>query len=745
MWKKSLSVIAILTSVILFVCGCSSIDSGQDNPAEQVPGSQAAVADARETDMNYASIMNMQVISNVTYYYTYQKDEETDLFQLECCRQEGESSAEVVHTYGDSVVMRGSRVDAQGCWYNLYEEAEAEEGKLFLQKLDTWGEALFLSQIEVYEDTLLQEEVFDTAVTGNGEFCVLTDRGTLLFWDEQGREQGKLVHGDGSSLNRWESGLVNAQDAGIYLYQCENNTVKISEVNCASASLGSSQKITVPADQKTGDLVFSDTASWVKVYSGYQNGIYLAGADKLWKYLPETGELTELLTWSDPYVNLNVDFVEQIYEEAGKIVFLCYDIFQNTSSRVVVEQKDVSQLPEKKAVVLGAVNDFISRDNLEPLIQKYNEQSDRYYVELKLYGSEDGKLSEAIEEMNLDLLQGKGPDLFELSRHSIPNLIDKGVLEDLRPYFAASSRIKEEELVSSVVHALESENGLYAMTPTFSVRCLVSLKGYSTDGAMSTRQCMDLVEDHPEAVLKTRFSRYSMFDLLLTADIDRFVNWQEGTCSFDNEDFIQMLSTVSKWKEDVASMDLYSAIKDAESLHEEKSLLTMANISSMVSYLQIKSAFEGFADISGWPNRDGKAKYLLNYGNLFGIGAGSGNKEGAWDFIEYLLSEEHQESLLDRSLPVVGRFFEEALTKGMAKEGIYQNSYTGEADKGLQPTPQDQEAVRTIVENIYYDQLRTDVISDILREETAPVFEDSKTAQEAAKIIQGRVGILLGE
>lgn len=69
MWKKSLSVIAILTSVILFVCGCSSIDSGQDNPAESVQGSQAAVADARETDMNYASIMNMQVISNVTYYF----------------------------------------------------------------------------------------------------------------------------------------------------------------------------------------------------------------------------------------------------------------------------------------------------------------------------------------------------------------------------------------------------------------------------------------------------------------------------------------------------------------------------------------------------------------------------------------------------------------------------------------------------------------------------------------------------
>lgn len=742
--KKTLFAI-LLSTLILSSCGGVSEESGINADVENDLNSQIAVADSQETDMNYASIMNMQVINNCTYYYTYKKDEETGSFQLECCRQSGENDADVIYTYGDAVVMKASRVDEQGNWYNLYVNTELDQDVFFLEKLDAEGESLYLMMTDTFGDILIQEEVHDSSLTLDGRFCVLTGKGSLLFWDIQGKEQGKLKNVlDGDTMKRWENGLVNAGSSGVYLYNCMENTVELQELHCDSASLGSKQEIKITASSETTGQVFKDSTARVKVYSGYENGIYLAGTDKLWKYSPE-GDLTELLNWNDPYVNLKPDFVEQIYEEGSKLIFLCYDVFQGTSSRVEVAQKEASQIKEKITIVLGAINDFISKDNLTPVIQKYNEQSDEFHVELKLYGSETGKKSEAIEEMNRDLLQGKGPDLFELSRHSIPNLISQGVLEDMRPYFESSDQVKEEDIVASVLQVLGTEGKLYAITPSFSIRCLISLSGYSTDGGMSTQQCMKLAEDNPESVLKMYASQYSMLDLLISADMDHFINWQDGTCAFNNEEFIHILDTVSKWKADTGNMDLNTGIKDAEALYDKQALLTFGNIGSMVNYLQIKNAFEDFASISGWPNKEGEAKYQFNFGSLFGIVSDSQHKDGAWDFMEYLLSDSYQKSLVDTGLPVVKNYFEEALTKGMDQGALYMNSYTGEADKDLVPALEDQEAVRRIADSIYYDQLRTGAVNDILLEETAPVFNGSKTAQEAAEIIQSRISMYLKE
>ncbi|MCM1065181.1 MAG: extracellular solute-binding protein, partial [Eubacterium sp.] len=141
----------------------------------------------------------------------------------------------------------------------------------------------------------------------------------------------------------------------------------------------------------------------------------------------------------------------------------------------------------------------------------------------------------------------------------------------------------------------------------------------------------------------------------------------------------------------------------------------------------------------GYPTRDGELCYLMNPLMQFSIYSNSPNKEGAWAFMEFLLSEEEQ-SWYGSDLggfPVRKDAFEAYL------ERPYHAVYNMADDHTSEETIR---MLRDMMEHLRMSQIvRNGEISGIVAEETQAYFAGDKTVEQCVEIIQNRVQLYLDE
>lgn len=758
--KKKVLLLGMVLIWILTLAGCAAdkeetskeevISQSENSSNQQSSNSQtgevAAVVERKQLDVDFNQMYYLQLLEDNSYYIRYEKIADLDLMKIYCCRQKKEEPEEILYTYteeeGIGYSLKCSRIDPLGNLYNLYNKDTQGETALFLEKINEQGESQYCVQIEKFEDTITQEYIMDGTVSSQGEFCALTTKGTLLFWDAQGKELQKLLIEDfQSSEDRYQeqqTGFVNAGEAGIYFYSSSEGKAIFQKIDNQQAKL--EKKIEANLSSQSSDLKKKRQES-ITAYSMYQDFCYLADNKSLWRYSFADGNLEYLLDWSDSYVNLQKEEIEQLSEGEEGIVVLSYNNNLHTSRRLVIDWKNIGELEEKIIITLGCVDDEFAMQSLERVVARYNEQSEKYRIEFKKY---ENKYSYGeLDKMTVDLLRGEGSDLFDFTfsnNISVDYYAAKGILEDLTPYLE-SSGIK---LVEPVAEAMKIDGKLYTMSDSFLLNCLISPKGYSKDGGISIQQCIEMAKAYPKAYFMKNASQGIMLNLLMEGNMDAYINMQEGTCSFDSEEFIELLDTVKEWEE--SSENLGYMPTTADDLYQQRYLVTQTTIHSMVEYLITKNAIKDFACITGYPNEQGEARYRLVNTTLYGVNSASKNKEGAWDFLLYLLSEENQKQATQAAVfPIVQEYLEEVIQRGQGEGDSYQSLFTGKEEKGFVPTQQDQEELLELIENVYYIDRQQSVIENIISEETQSVFEGNKTAQQAASMIQNRISVFLNE
>jgi multiple sugar transport system substrate-binding protein len=118
------------------------------------------------------------------------------------------------------------------------------------------------------------------------------------------------------------------------------------------------------------------------------------------------------------------------------------------------------------------------------------------------------------------------------------------------------------------------------------------------------------------------------------------------------------------------------------------------------------------------------------------IRANSNQKEGAWAFLEYLLSAEYQDSAGYLSVRIDS--FEKALSAKQIHR--FQDNTITEENKEL---------LLYLIENAYwsttYFTAEHNTIRNIIYEEAAPFWTGDNTAEQVAEIIQNRVSLVLKE
>lgn len=425
---------------------------------------------------------------------------------------------------------------------------------------------------------------------------------------------------------------------------------------------------------------------------------------------------------------------------------------------IEVPETDTSQEVPENVILLGALSS--DYELIHRQVNAFNQAQSDYKVEIQRYESRDS--------MFLDLVRGQGCDLLALRPSGLTILSDKGGLEDLAPYLEKSEKVNREDLFDAVLEAGMAGETLAGILPGFNVDMILVEKGYTKDGGWTIEEYLALMDKYPDVPLTTSANPQFIIVWLLnelSALTESFVDWTERTCSFDSEAFIQTLEMLKSYAErcQKAKIDSPTSLTTyADRLYKRQvqtQMITFRFNEYFCQYSNIKDAFLGAYELAGIPNVEGEVRYTItDFGNgtvLYSMNAASAKKDGAWLFLEYLLSE-YQETMTktirSEGFParrdLVERLLQEEVEAEVTEKYFTQNEYTGEmVPKRGSFTEEDKEHVLYILDHAAPPTALQagGTFREILVEELNAFLANDKTAAETAHIIQNRMTTYLNE
>ena len=238
---------------------------------------------------------------------------------------------------------------------------------------------------------------------------------------------------------------------------------------------------------------------------------------------------------------------------------------------------------------------------------------------------------------------------------------------------------------------------------------------------------------------------------------NQYVDWENGTCSFDTDSFIEMLDFLKQFPETIGD-DMYTDEywENYDSMWREgKVVAMMYNVSGFRDYQYVQQGTFGEpVTMIGYPTGNGDGSAIMPALQM-AMSAKSSCKEGAWQFLRYYLTDEYQDAIpygLPLSIKKLDSMGEEAMKKPtytdengneVESEDYY---YLGGIEIPINPMTK--EEVENFKKTLYsFNQVYNydDNLIQIIEEEAAAFFNGQKSAKDVAAIIQSRVKIYVNE
>lgn len=387
-------------------------------------------------------------------------------------------------------------------------------------------------------------------------------------------------------------------------------------------------------------------------------------------------------------------------------------------------------------------------------INAFNQSSGEYHIIVEDCG-EGNDREDFARLTSVQMASGKGPDILygSLMEEYISGLAEKGLLENLQPYMEESG-IREEDYFPYVFSAWRDGDRIYSVSPASP-----NLSSYCMDstvlGGMQEPGVSELVDallawpgrqdGQGDAVFMQGYDSQKLLRFLLkgTDTLWGMVDWEKGSCDFGGELFARILETAKR----------YGDSKD----RGESGYIAGYRLLINIYTFDDKAEREGKGRVICGPLFDDGCHAAVTSDCVMAVNANSSRKEGAWEFLSFLLGDEAQSV---GSMPASRKAYEawvekekEQFANGRVSDVTYANRL---ADGRLEVTDHviyteadvtDEivEEYTRMLEDARPYPLRTVPILDIIGEEAAAYFNGSKTAAEVAGLVANRVQTYLDE
>ena len=476
---------------------------------------------------------------------------------------------------------------------------------------------------------------------------------------------------------------------------------------------------------------------WLKdiaycIAKGYAKDVLILDAKGLYDYGLSDGSKQYYMEWSgtayDPQSGTeDIKFVSdnQIEIYTGRDMTV-------TLSKINPEESGKTILTYKTTSISSEIKELIVRFNKENpdyyiVIEECPESQDRYTFR---------------EKVEIEIAAGHGPDIIDaVSVRSPYALIEKGVIEELTPYIEESG-IDREAYFPVAFQGFKIENGVYGIGVGMSIFSWCADSSiFSGEEDLSLENMLDILEGLEEDKIfrNGRDSAALVYDWLSSSDtLYGIVDWQAGTCDFTGDTFRRILELAARYG-------------DGEGKGADGYIANRVDISNYRFFAGYDNSIKNSGRVLTGVSGEEKGVHMLGVRTL-AINAASENKEGAWQFLCYLLQEEVQEELGTKDVcfyfPVNRQAFDEAgnywLTQHIGH--VLQMAEAPEWDIETDWFTEEQlEDLNDLFANAVFFPWRTEEILAIIEEEAALYFDGSNGMEETIEVIQNRVQLYLDE
>lgn len=433
--------------------------------------------------------------------------------------------------------------------------------------------------------------------------------------------------------------------------------------------------------------------------------------------------------------------------EDGSAEILYADGFGATAIWDRLQIKKVEKIP---IVIRGA---FATEGWIAGQAALFNAQSDTYHVIVE--SCKLGDMADYARLTSVQIATGEGPDIVcgDLLEDYLAGMLEKGALEDLSPYIAESG-IREEDYFPFTFNFWKADGRIYGICPRFPGGTGAEIKEEVLGGRVEPDIHMlveALLSRQEEAVYLPNYGSQRLLEVFFggTETLWGAVDWEQGTCDFSGELFRNILEIAKRYGDDGRRGGIPSLAQDLD-----------RSISDIFFFHGPAEQEESGMVLVGVLFDDGCHLALSSF-SAMAINANSAHKEGAWEFICFLLGEDAQNFYaVNGGMPALQSAFDllidgqkEQVAGGkkfiITSTVVGANGAAGEQSVEVYGeediTEEKIEAYRNMLEGACPYPIRTLPILDIIYEEAADYFNDSKSLDEVCGIIENRVQLYLNE
>lgn len=439
----------------------------------------------------------------------------------------------------------------------------------------------------------------------------------------------------------------------------------------------------------------------------------------------------------------------------GNGQFIAVDM-HDSKQFVLLTREDMSKW-ENKTVITYGVTDLFMNDNILEMIAKFNRTNEDYRIELRNYAEEEDPQT----AFNLDILAGNVPDIIDLNGLPADQYISKGLLEDLTPYYEKDSEIHTEDFIDSVMEAMKVDGKLYYAAPNFRVHSVIAKKEDVGDvDGITLSGVKDILEKKGEKAKPFQMEEkvYMLFSFLGGGYSD-FIDWENGTCYFDSQEFRDILEICNRKSSDTEY--LWSEGWGLPKLLREDIVLFVDTTISCRNLQLYRGLCESDITLIGYPCESEDGSYF-SFQNRMGIYSKSENKDAAWEFVRTLMTNEYQGNInlresADDLLPTRKDAFELYLKTQTATEDFV-DEFGNEwyADHGMfgmdgvdinieAASDEDVKLLRDLIDKTHKTVEENPAIDDIIEDEVKAYFAGFQSLDKTVAHIQDRVSTYVNE
>ncbi len=410
----------------------------------------------------------------------------------------------------------------------------------------------------------------------------------------------------------------------------------------------------------------------------------------------------------------------------------------------------------KDKTVLTVVSTSNSGD-IEDLISEFNSHSRDYKAVLKEY---DQDPQTGASRFSLDTATGEPADIYivgnTLGNISVAKCISLGLFEDLTSYYEKDSEVNKDDIIPNIYDALQYDGKIYFTVGNAEIKTIAASKELAGDiDGWTIEELKQFAEVNGGGSKLMDVSGKRMFDRMIISVQEDYIDRNNKKCSFNSEEFITLLNFFKESKRDDDEFDYANY---AQMIQDGEILCMMEDVSEPSWLVLMETLYNGEAVFPGLPSKDRHGNIFV-FENRMAMASGSKNKDGAWEFMKYMMTRRYQgiRYAYEFGIPVRKDIFELYMERITATE-----DYVDEFGNEIYPyrmgtgfngfnldvgplTAEQAEKFRKLIENtvkvVDYDY----EVYNIIIEEADAFFMNAKSAEEVAEIINNRVETYINE